>query len=200
LELLTAELSASFVASDKKVDAEVTSAKVALEDSHASTLLDQANYFGIKHAKELANAFDAYEVKLVGELERAEDKFTRKACIAESIFQKMLDEEKNASDKYYLDYTQCKDMWQTLKAKMELPPQGGVVCVLADHEGAPPSGIEVVNVVEDFAQDEVEREGEQPLEVVPSTNVIGTNHPNVALSHDDELAQVKRQCDNSRRQ
>ena len=73
---------------------------------------------------------------------------------------------------------------------------GGVACVITDHEGAPPSGIEVVNAVEDLAQDEVEREGEQPLEViVPSANVNGTNQPKVAPSHDDELAQVKRQCD-----
>ena len=50
LELLTAELSASFVAFVEKVAAEVASMKAALEDSHASTLLDQSNYFGIKHA------------------------------------------------------------------------------------------------------------------------------------------------------
>jgi hypothetical protein len=86
MELLTAELSASFVAFDEKVVAEAASAKAALENSHASTLLDQANYFDIKHAKELANAFDAYEVKLLGGLERAEDEFTTKVCIAESIF------------------------------------------------------------------------------------------------------------------
>ena len=73
LELLTAELSASFAAFDEKVVAEVVSAKAALEDLHASTLLDQANYFDIKHARELANAFKAYEVQLAGELERAED-------------------------------------------------------------------------------------------------------------------------------
>ena len=74
--------------------------------------------------------------------------------------------------------------------------EGGVACILTDHEGAPPSGIEVVNAVEDLAQYEVEREGEQPLEViVPSANVNGTNHPTVSPSHDDELAQVKRQCD-----
>jgi hypothetical protein len=86
-----------------------------------------------------------------------------------------------------------------LKVKTELawPPQGGVACVLKDHEGAPPpSGIEVVNAIEDLAQDEVEREGEQPLEViVPSAIVNGTNHPKVSPSYDDELAQVKRQCD-----
>jgi hypothetical protein len=72
---------------------------------------------------------------------------------------------------------------------MELPPppQGGIACVLTDHE--------VVNGVEDLAQDEVEREGEQSLEVVPSANVNVSNHPNVAPSHDDELAEVKRQCD-----
>jgi hypothetical protein len=76
---------------------------------------------------------------------------------------------------------------------MELspPPQGGFACVLTDHEGAPPAGFEVVNAIKDLAQDEVEREGEQPLEVVPSINVNGTN-PNVSPSHDDELAQVKR--------
>ena len=76
----------------------------ALEDSHASTLLHQANYFGIKHAKELENAFVAYEVQLDGKLERAEDEFTRKVCIAESFFQKKLVEEKDARDKYYLKY------------------------------------------------------------------------------------------------
>jgi len=80
---------------------------------------------------------------------------------------------------------------------MELlpPPQGGVACVIPDHEGAPPSGIEVVNAVEDLAQDEVEREGEQPVEFVPSANVNDTNHPKVAPSYDEELAQVQRQCD-----
>jgi hypothetical protein len=93
-------------------------------------------------------------VKLAGELERAEDKFTRKVCIAESIFQKKLAEEKDVSDKYYLKYKQYKDMWQTLKAEIELPPppQGGVACALTDHEGAPPSGIEVVNAVEDLVR------------------------------------------------
>ncbi len=65
MEFLTAELSASSVAFDEKVAAEVASAKAALEDSHASTLLDQANYFGIKQAKELANASDAYEMNLL---------------------------------------------------------------------------------------------------------------------------------------
>jgi hypothetical protein len=64
LELLTAELSASYVAFDEKVAADVASAKADLEDLHASTLLDQANYFGITHAKELAKASDAYEVQL----------------------------------------------------------------------------------------------------------------------------------------
>jgi hypothetical protein len=198
LELLTAELSASFVAFYETAVAEVASAKVALEDSHDSTLLDQANYFGIKHAKELANASEAYEVQLARELERVEDAFTRKVCIAESVFQNKLAEEKDASDTYYLKYKQYKDKWQTLKVKTELarPPQGGVACVLTDMEGVPPLGIEVVDAVEDLAKDEVEREGEQSLEViVPSANVNGTNHPKVAPSHDDELAQVKRQCD-----
>ena len=113
-----------------------------LEDSHASNLLDQANYFGIKHAKEIANAFEAYEVQLVGELERAEDAFARKVCIAEFVFQKKLAEEKDARDKYYLKYKQYKDRWQTLKVKTELarPPQGGVARVLTDHEGVPPLG------------------------------------------------------------
>jgi septal ring factor EnvC (AmiA/AmiB activator) len=64
-----------------------------------------------------------------------------------------------------------------------------------DHEGAPPSGIEVVNAVEDLAPFEVEREGEQNLEVFPSANVNDTNHPDVAPSFDEELTQVKRQCD-----
>ena len=88
-------------------------------------------------------------------------------------------------------------MWQTLKAKREMPPppQGGVACGITDQEGDPPSGIEVVNAVEDLAQDEIEREGKKPLEVVPSANVNNTNHPNVAPSYDEELAQVKRQCD-----
>ncbi len=164
MELLTAELSASSVAFDEKVAAEVASTTTVVEDSHASTLLDQDNYFGIKHAKELANASDAYEVQLDRELERAEDGSTRKVCIAESIFQKKLvEEQKDASDKHYLKYKQYKDMWQTLKVKIELaPPQhGGVACVRTDYEGAPPSGIEVVNNVEDRAEDEVEREGEQ---------------------------------------
>ena len=76
LELLTAELSASFVAFDEKVDAEVASAKSALEDSHASSLLDQLRHFDTKHAMELANAADAYEVKFSGELEAFEDAFT----------------------------------------------------------------------------------------------------------------------------
>ena len=120
---------------------------------------NEANYFGIKHAKELANAYDAYEVQLAGELERAEDEFTRKVCIAEYVFQKKLAGEKDASDKYYLKYKQYKDMLQTLnKTNMELPPppKGGVACFLTYHEGAPPSGIEVVNAVEDLAEDEVE--------------------------------------------
>ena len=50
LEILTAELSVATVAFDEEVAAEVASMKAALEDSHASTLLDQSNYFGIKHA------------------------------------------------------------------------------------------------------------------------------------------------------
>ena len=85
-----------------------------------------------------------------------------------------------------------------MKVKTELarPPQGGVALILTDHEGVQPSGIENVNAVEDLARDEVEREGEQPLEVIVlSANVNGTNQPKVAPSHDDELAQVKRQCD-----
>ena len=45
LELLTAELSASFVAFDEKISAEVASAKVFLEASHASNLLDQCAHF-----------------------------------------------------------------------------------------------------------------------------------------------------------
>jgi hypothetical protein len=69
-----------------------------------------------------------------------------------------------------------------LKAQKELPPrpppppQGGVPCALNNHEAAPPSGIEVVNAVEDLAQDEADQ-------------------PKVAPSRDDELAQVKRQRD-----
>jgi len=113
----------------------------------------------MKHAKELANAFDAYKVQLACGLKRAENKFTRKVCVAEPFFQKKLAEEKDASDKYYLEYKKYKDMWQTLKAKMELPPppQGDIACVLTDHEGAPPLGIEVVNAFENLAQDEVEK-------------------------------------------
>jgi len=159
LEFLTAELSSSSVAFDEKVGAEVASANGVLEASHASNLLDQCAHFDTKHAKELANVADAYEVKLTGELEVVEDAFTRKVCIVESIFQRKLAEEKDVSDKYYLKYKQYKVMWQTLNAKMELlpPPQGGVACVITDHEGAPPSGIEVINAVKDLAQDEVER-------------------------------------------
>jgi hypothetical protein len=40
LELLTAELFAYYVVFDEKVAVEVASAKAALEDSHASNLLD----------------------------------------------------------------------------------------------------------------------------------------------------------------
>ena len=81
-----------------------------------------------------------------------------------------------------------------MKAEKELPPppQGGVACVLTDHEVAAPSGIEVVNAVEDLVHDEVERKGGELRGVVHSANVNGTNHPNVAPSHDDELAQVNR--------
>jgi hypothetical protein len=39
------------------------------------------------------------------------------------------------------------------------------------------------------------REEERPLEVVPSANVNDNDHPNVVPSYDEELAQVKRQCD-----
>ncbi len=48
----------------------------------------------------------------------------------------------------------------TLKVARELPPpvKGDVPCGRTDHEGASPSGIEVVNAVEDLAQDEVERD------------------------------------------
>ncbi len=60
--------------------------------------------------------------QLAGELERAEDDFKRKVCIAEYIFQKKLAEEKDARDKYYIKYKQYKDRWQTLKAKIELAP------------------------------------------------------------------------------
>jgi len=101
LELLTAAISASFVAFDEEVAAEVASAKVVLEASHASNLLDQVAHFDTKHLKELANAFDVYEVKLAGELEAVEDVFTRKVCIAESVFQRKLVKEKELSEKYY---------------------------------------------------------------------------------------------------
>ena len=96
-------------------------------------------------------------MKLACELEVAEDAFTRKVCIAEYIFQRKFAEEKDVSDKYYLKYKQYKVMWQTLKAAMELPtpPQGGVPCGRTDHEGAPPSGIEIVNLFEDLAQEKV---------------------------------------------
>jgi len=135
LEILTAELSVATVAFDEEVAAEVASMKAALEDSHASKLLDKLRHFYTKHAKELANVACAYEVKLAGELEAVEDVFTRKVCIAESLFQQKLAEEKDVSDKYYLKYKQYKDRCQTSKAKMELPPppQGGVACVIADH-------------------------------------------------------------------
>jgi len=55
LELLTAEFSASFVAFDEKVAAEVGNAKFVCEASHASNLLDATANFDTKHAKELAN-------------------------------------------------------------------------------------------------------------------------------------------------
>jgi len=76
---------------------------------------------------------------------------------------------------------------------MELPPlpQEAVLCDKADLEGAPPSGIEVANAIEDLAHDEVEREGEEPLEVVPPANVNNNNHSNVAPSYDEELAHFK---------
>jgi len=88
-------------------------------------------------------------------------------------------------------------MWQTLKAAMELPPppQGSVPFGKMNHEGAPPSGIEVVNAVEDLAHDEVDIEGEEPLGVIPPAIVNHNNHPNVTPSYGEELAQVKRQCD-----
>ena len=87
-------------------------------------------------------------------------------------------------------------MWQTLKAAMELHPplHGGVSFGKTDHEGAPPLYIEVVKYW-DLAQDEIEREREESLEVVPPAIVNDNNHPNVAPSYDEELAQVKRQCD-----
>ena len=66
-ELLTAGLSASSVAYDEKVAAEVASAKAVLEASHASNLLDKCAHFDTKHAKELANDVDAYEVKLASD-------------------------------------------------------------------------------------------------------------------------------------
>ena len=83
-----------------------------------------------------------------------------------------------------------------MKAEIELPPppQGGVACVVTNDEATAPSGIEVVDAVEDLVQDEVERKEGELRGVVHSANVNGTNHPNVASSHDDELAQVKRQC------
>ena len=143
----------------------VASTNCVLDASHASNLLDQVAHFDTKHANELATDVDVYELKLVGELEAAKYTFTRKVCIAESIFQRKLVEKKDVTDKYYVKYKQYKDMWQTLKAKMKLPPppHGSVACVITDHEGAPPSGIEVVNAVEDLAQDEAERERENNL-------------------------------------
>jgi len=48
-------------------------------------------------------------MKLAGELEAVEDAFTRKVCIAESIFQRKLTEEREVSEKYYLKYKQYKD-------------------------------------------------------------------------------------------
>ena len=70
-----------------------------------------------KHANELAKVANLYEEKLANDLEAVEDAFTSKVCIAESIFQRKLDEEKDVSDKHHLKYKQYKDMWQTLKAK-----------------------------------------------------------------------------------
>jgi len=69
-----------------------------------SNLLDQLRHFDTKHAMELSNDADVYIVKLAGELAIVEDAFTRTVCIVESIFQRKLVEEKDASDKYHLKY------------------------------------------------------------------------------------------------
>ena len=87
LELLMTELSASYTAFDENVAAEVASAKVVLEASNASNLLDQLAHFDTKHAKELINDADVYEEKLAGELEGVEDAFTRMTVyVTKSIF------------------------------------------------------------------------------------------------------------------
>ena len=113
LELLTAKLSDSSVAFDEKVAQEVASAIYLREASYASNCLDKAALFNNKHATELANVADVYEVKPSGELESVEEESTRKGCIAESILQRKLAEEMDRREKYYLKYKQYTDMWQT---------------------------------------------------------------------------------------
>jgi hypothetical protein len=78
-------LSAFFVAFDEKVATNIVIAKDVFEAPHASNLLDQVAHFHTKHATELANAANAYDVKLDGDIEVAEEEYTRKVCIAESI-------------------------------------------------------------------------------------------------------------------
>ena len=65
----------------------------------------------------------------------------------------MLVGEKAVSEKCYLKFKQYKDRYQTMQVAKDLPPpvKGNVTCGRTDHEGAPPSGIEVVNSVEDLA-------------------------------------------------
>ena len=130
MELLTTELSASYIVFDEEVDAEVASAKVVLEDKHISNLLDVAAQLDTKLATELANIACAYEVMLVAELGAIEDEYARKVCIVEYIFQRMLAEEKVASEKCYLKYNLYMDMYHTQKAaKQSSPPMKGDVPV-----------------------------------------------------------------------
>jgi len=60
--------------------------------------------------------------------------------------------------------------------------KGDVPCGRTDQEDVPPSGIEVVNAVEDLAHDEVEREGEEPRELDPPAIVNDNNHQHIVAS------------------
>jgi hypothetical protein len=69
-----------------------------------------------------------------------------------------------------------------LKVVMEMSPpvKGDVSWGRTDHEGAPPSGIEVVNAVEDLAHDQFEGKEEEPREVDPPAIVKDNKHPNIS--------------------
>jgi hypothetical protein len=90
MELLTAELSASFVAFDEHAAAEVVSARAVLEDTYVSNLLNADAHVDNKLTTELANDIVAYEVRLAAELEATDDNYSRKLCIGESIFNEYL--------------------------------------------------------------------------------------------------------------